>query len=91
MKKADMSIQLIVAVIIALIILAVILYIFVGKAKFFQGTLGDCNAMGGKCANDDGKCEGEAYKEYPTKIMSEGCPYKPDTDETKKYGQCCIP
>ncbi len=58
-KKAQgLSMNIIIIAAIALIVLVVLAVIFIGKAKSFSGSVGDCKQKGGDCIPEDEACDG---------------------------------
>jgi hypothetical protein len=96
MKKADLSINVIIMAVIGLIVLIVLVMLFTGKVRFFsRHVAGSCTDQGGTCqqAMPGGFCD----MDKPIKIWIKGCPCvveesNPDAcSDEKGEGQCCLP
>ncbi|MFH0979056.1 MAG: hypothetical protein V1837_07195 [Candidatus Woesearchaeota archaeon] len=88
MKKADLSMNMIILAVLGIILLIVLVALFTGKIRIFSSNvLGSCAEQGGTCAQQ-GKCDEGKYIAWAT-----GCScYPPDDKDCKdkKLGQCCL-
>ena len=80
MKKADLSITVIIAAVIGLVALVVVIAIFTNTTQKTAGNIGSCTAKGGICAYASGNC----YSSYPINIIISGDECKDSKDI------CCL-
>jgi len=75
MKKADMSINVIIGFVLVLIVFAVLLFVIVNKFGFFRSSIENCEVKGGACVPaDDCKCEDSncENRRYPINYCGDG-------------------
>lgn len=89
MKKADLSLNIIIVAIIALLVMVVLAFIFTGRMQIFSIGINDCaKIVGAQCLYGQGppnEC-GTGYVEYPSaKCLT---PDKKSADPTL---HCCLP
>ena len=89
MRKADLSINMIIMAVIGVVILILVIAIFTGKVKIFSKNVeGSCTDQGGKCMYNEPyqKCSDLNIVKWTTGCDCVGC----DAGK-QKTGQCCIP
>jgi len=91
MKKADLSINTIIAAAIGLVVFIVIVLIFTGKIKVISGSIeGTCQQQGGLC---EYKQPGQnCPTTHPIRKLAQGCcdSSKNDCKKLQDIGACCL-
>jgi hypothetical protein len=92
MKRADISINVIIVAVLGLVVLIVLAAIFTGKIRIFGANVeGTCSEQQGACLSQDpGSTSCPLDK---TLKWTYGCDCVPKGSpdcQDKKYGQCCI-
>lgn len=87
MRRADISINVLIMAVVGLIVLVILVALFTGKIRIFGSNIEpSCKQQGGDCIAPTGKCE----EPKPIRKLAQGCsPTGGDND--KEIGTCCIP
>jgi len=88
MKKADLSVNVIIVTIIALIVLIILTFVFTGRLTLFNQKISDCKAIAGnECEDKSPGCNfDEGFVEEPSKVC-----LKQGTKEIESEKVCCMP
>jgi len=94
MKKADLSINVIIMAVLGIVVLIVLVLIFTGKVRIFSSNVeGTCTDQGGKCLSSN-QVNSACPEGYPLKKWTSGCSCYEETSgacTNQKLGQCCLP